>query len=272
MPDDGVQRDSRQSGERGRPDAGAGAEATTLTGATRRNRVLLVVAVVLVLALLASARLLSDGAVDDDGAGPSATPATTSEDDLADDDGAGANDEPGDADDAGRGEAAGPDGTGEGTGGDPDLPSAPIPQPAPDPDDPDAAAEAAQATLIHYLKLADLAYASPDRTVDLQEVATGSAAAEVEAIASEFAATGLRQRGEVRIETVSVEEAVLDGEPPSLTLLACLDATRVSLLDADGAVVRPPSPESRSLHRYDLVHQAERWAIIRHALPDDADC
>lgn len=239
-----------------------------------RNRILLVAALVVVLGLLVATQLRGDDLAADDGVAvaPDASSENAGDDPPSDEpsDGEGPN-----GDDAG-GPGSGTDGeAAPGAGGTPadDADSAAsLPHPAPDATDPDTSAAAARATLMHYLARADLAYASPERAVDLQGTASGSAASEVEAVVSEFASSGLRQRGEVQVLEADLEDAVLDGDPPSLTLLACLDASQISVIDADGEVVRPRTPGSRSLHRYDLVHQEERWRIVRHDLPDDADC
>jgi hypothetical protein len=237
-------------------------------GARRGPIVTLVLAIAVLLGIVLLAR--SGGAPgDEEGSlGAGAPPVATTEDGDADD-------RAGDAtvdDDAA---APGPDDT-TGDADEPEDAFAADPvtaeQPTPDPDDPGPSIEAARATLDRYLALADAIYADPGRGVELKGMATGSAADEVEATATEFATVGYRQRGTVAIEEVRADPASLGDDPPLVTLAACLDATEIALVDVDGDTVRAPSPEARSLHLYDLVFTGARWQVVRHDFPDDPSC
>jgi hypothetical protein len=245
--------------------SGAGEEEAA--GARRGPIVTLVLAIVVLLGIVLLAR--SGGApVDEEGSlGAGAPPVATTEDGEADDRAGDATD-----DDAA---APGPDET-TGDADEPEDAFAADPvtaeQPTPDPDDPGPSIEAAQATLERYLALADAIYADPGRGVELKGMATGSAADEVEATATEFATVGYRQRGTVAIEEVRADPASLGDDPPLVTLAACLDATEIALVDVDGDTVRAPSPEARSLHLYDLVFTGARWQVVRHDFPDDPSC
>ncbi len=147
--------------------------------------------------------------------------------------------------------------------------------PAPQPDstqDPQVATEDATVILRRFLELSDAAYQDPDAAFSLEGVANGAAASEVESTLAEFRTVGYRQVGGVAVDEVSLLDSDLGGDPPSLTLSACIDATQVAIDDEHGQRVRAPSSQARSLHHYDIAFDGERWQVISHGFPDDADC
>lgn len=112
----------------------------------------------------------------------------------------------------------------------------------------------------------------PEQPLRLEEVATGTALGDLEAGAREMAEEGLAQTGEPEVVSATVTASEPEADPPTLTVLACLDYSAVDVVDADGASVVDPSASRRSATILHMVEVDGRWLVERRTFPDDPTC
>ena len=128
----------------------------------------------------------------------------------------------------------------------------------------------------------DAALAAPIAAVgtstDLDElvknVAAGSYASELEAQWQEFVSQGWTVKGAPSVITVEVTTLDTDATPAIAEIAACVDASDVSILDAEGDPVGDPAVAlPRALHLFTLTQgDDEVWRITAHGFPNDPTC
>lgn len=105
------------------------------------------------------------------------------------------------------------------------------------------------------------------------KAARGGAYQEVLASLTQFDHEGWAQRGTAVVvgKPVVAPIGVEDGE--SVRVTVCLDASRVTLVDRDGTVVRAAEQGRKALHNYDLHRRpGQAWQVVQHGFPADPSC
>lgn len=115
---------------------------------------------------------------------------------------------------------------------------------------------------------------SDGSAIGADAIATGFVLGELESFAQEQRDLGYRQVGEARVTKVTVAEAALDADPPTMTLIVCVDVSDVDVLDAQGnslggALYDPGRPVK---HLYGAQFEDDVWKISTHEIPDHQDC
>jgi hypothetical protein len=141
--------------------------------------------------------------------------------------------------------------------------------------DPERMRRDAESALRSYLVLSDRTYQAADGKLagGLAEVAAGFALGEVSATAIELQSAGARQTGTVGVAWLAVEAVDLAAAPPTVTIRACLDTSRIDILALDGSSTRQGRQPTfrRTLHVFG-VQYAGAWRVTTHSFPDQADC
>ncbi|WP_197429788.1 hypothetical protein [Auraticoccus cholistanensis] len=107
---------------------------------------------------------------------------------------------------------------------------------------------------------------------ELEQVATGEMLQELEASVEEFRTNGWYQRGVPTLVSLDVGELSEDGT--TVELAACLDSSRVQVIDEAGNDVLADQRDRRSLNLY-VVERADEdapWKVASRSFPDEADC
>ncbi|NCT92596.1 hypothetical protein GXB85_16805 [Cellulomonas sp. APG4] len=153
----------------------------------------------------------------------------------------------------------------------PEPVAVPVPAPSAAPEEVAVEAEATELTLPFVTADARLRQ-DPDQPLLLEDVATGTALGDLEAGAREMAEEGLVQTGEPEVVSATVTASEPDADPPTLTVLACLDYSGVDVVDTDGTSVVDPTASRRSATILHLVEVDGRWLVERRTFPDDPTC
>lgn len=96
-------------------------------------------------------------------------------------------------------------------------------------------------------------------------------AEELQANAAYNRANGVRVVGTPTVSRLRVLELNLQGRPPTAVVEACIDNSRVHLVDRRGRTVTQPR-QGRSREQFSLVWSGDRWLIDSQGFPDDPDC
>lgn len=104
--------------------------------------------------------------------------------------------------------------------------------------------------------------------------ASEAALAGVEATHAEFTSVGWVQESTVQVVEIGRVEDVDVAGRPALRVEACIDASDVAIVDADGVEVRPAAEAGsrRSLQWFDVDDDDEPPTVVDTSFPDDADC
>ncbi|MCC2314576.1 hypothetical protein [Cellulomonas xiejunii] len=133
----------------------------------------------------------------------------------------------------------------------------------------DVVADSVQAALA----AAGVALAAPEAAGDeLATVATGDHLASLRADVEQFAAEGLTQAGQARVEAVEVVEQDVTATPPTVTARLCIDSSEVQVLDENGTNLRGAGTPPRSLNVIRLVEEDGTWKVAHQAFADDPAC
>ena len=109
-------------------------------------------------------------------------------------------------------------------------------------------------------------------TEQLRRVLTGAALAEAEAQYGEFAAQGWHLHGTPQIVGTPKASPLRWQNQDGLLIAACIDSSRVQLLDAQGHPVGPDQNGHQALNLYTVVQQGSVWKIAEHTLPAETAC
>lgn len=96
----------------------------------------------------------------------------------------------------------------------------------------------------------------------------GVALEALEAQAAELEQSGLRLRGEPRIRSVEVYEHGDD----EMVIGACVDNSRVQVVDQSGAVVSDGRGTPPTLNIFTLERRGSGWVVVGSTFPSDPDC
>lgn len=94
---------------------------------------------------------------------------------------------------------------------------------------------------------------------------------ELQARAQEQMDNGYHQVGEAVVTSVTATDINLAGEPPTMTLLVCVDVSGIDILDAAGNSQRASlyNPGHPVPHIYGAQFLDETWKLASHSIPDD---
>lgn len=109
--------------------------------------------------------------------------------------------------------------------------------------------------------------------VGAEEIATGFMLGELQASAQEQAVVGQRQIGDAVITSITPITVNIDADPPSMTLLVCVDVSDIDVLDAAGNSLKASlyNPGHPVPHIYGAQFLDNTWKIATHSFPEDAD-
>lgn len=106
----------------------------------------------------------------------------------------------------------------------------------------------------------------------INEFATGEAAAEYTAAASEYAVNGWHTEGSTSIAGNPRMTEITYKDQPARLLEVCIDSSNVKTKDKDGNELPADNTPSRSLNIYTMVQQDGKWKIAQHDHPNNPDC
>lgn len=130
--------------------------------------------------------------------------------------------------------------------------------------------QAADRATVAYLAASGRALADPRTKLGHHPAIRGPAWQSLIAMRSEYASKHYRVIG----EPIVVSEKVVNRQlrPPRLVVAACLNNSRVHVLDKDGRAVPTPGAPARSLNLFTLERRAGHWFVIGSSFPNDPDC
>ena len=140
---------------------------------------------------------------------------------------------------------------------------------------PPAQAKAVEAHVNEFLAVGAKSLVVPPATPvasDFTALATGSALDSMVANAQDFVNNGWHQEGVPVVASVKVSNYLPSAKPPQVTLLVCVDSSKVNVLTADGTVVRKGSAADRSLNILTLVSTGGNWLVSKESFPEDPHC
>lgn len=116
---------------------------------------------------------------------------------------------------------------------------------------------------------ADRAVAESDLERAFADIAADAYREEIEAEWLEMSASGWSLRGERRVDDLEITS--LDGD--AATIVACIDASDVTLVDAEGEPVGSQSARmTRAEHVFTLARDGGVWRVTDRTFPDDPTC
>lgn len=130
--------------------------------------------------------------------------------------------------------------------------------------------QAAHRATVAYLVASGKVLADPRTKLDHHSAVRGPAWQSLIAERTEFASKHYRVVG----EPVVVSEKVVQRQlrPTQLVVAACLDNSRVRVLDRNGRTVPTPDASVRSLNLFTLERRAGHWFVVGSSFPSDPDC
>ncbi|WP_022867605.1 hypothetical protein [Schaalia vaccimaxillae] len=105
---------------------------------------------------------------------------------------------------------------------------------------------------------------------DLSSVLSGFALGEYEALASQYADEGLRQEGNAVLEDPQILSDLSTED--SFVLQACVDSTKVKILNEAGKDVRASGALDRALTLFTFVNEDDTWKLEKQGFTDDPTC
>ena len=108
----------------------------------------------------------------------------------------------------------------------------------------------------------------------LADVAVEGYAAELEAQWLELTSQGWSITGSSKVESLEITALDADSAPASAEVVACIDSSGVTVLDAAGDPVGDASAASpRALHNYTMIQADDGiWRVSSHSFPHDPSC
>lgn len=116
-----------------------------------------------------------------------------------------------------------------------------------------------------------LAAPVPD-PANLQELAIGSAYDAMMANAGDFINNGWHQVGTPTVASIIVTGYEPSATPPQATLNVCVDSSAVTVLTADGTVVKAGTAGDRSMNILTVVLSGGKWLVSQESFPADPSC
>lgn len=147
----------------------------------------------------------------------------------------------------------------------------PVPTPAPTETQVDESTDARD-LVAPFVSADAAARQDPAQPLDLAEVATGSALADLAIQVEELTAGGLTQVGSPTVVSATVQATEPDADPPTATVLVCLDYSEVDLVNASGESVKDPAAPTRAAAIFGLVREGDAWLVAERSFPDDPTC
>ncbi len=147
-------------------------------------------------------------------------------------------------------------------------PPSPVPTPAPSAAPVDEGDEAVD-LVAPFVEAGSAARQDPAQPLELDQVATGAALQDLLVQVEELAADGLSQTGSPTVVSAEVLSSEPDADPPTATVLACLDYSEVDVVNASGESIKDDSAEQRVATILGLVRQDDAWLVAERTFPDD---
>jgi hypothetical protein len=114
-----------------------------------------------------------------------------------------------------------------------------------------------------------LSTTSTAEETDLADVAAGAMLDELAAEREELETNGWTISGRAKVDSVEVVKA--SDKHGTATVLACIDSSAVTILDADGAPLGA-SQTPRALNLFTLIDDGGTWKIQSRTFPEDPAC
>lgn len=112
----------------------------------------------------------------------------------------------------------------------------------------------------------------PAQPLKLDQVATGSALDDLQIQVAELTKGGLNQVGSPTVVSASVTASQPDANPPTATVLACLDYSSVDVVNSAGQSAKDTTAPQRVATILELVKQDGAWLVARRTFPDNPTC
>ncbi|MDI6944994.1 MULTISPECIES: hypothetical protein [Microbacterium] len=107
----------------------------------------------------------------------------------------------------------------------------------------------------------------------LADVTAGAYRAELEAQWLELSANGWSYVGESQVVGLEILALDEEAEPATAQVKACIDASGLELVDADGERIgSEKDTHPRAAHLFDLVYEDGTWRVLSRSFPDDPAC
>lgn len=147
----------------------------------------------------------------------------------------------------------------------------PVPSPAPSATGVEKGAPA-QDLVAPFVAADSAARQDPSQPLELDQVATGDALADLNIQVAELTQGGLSQVGSPTLVSAQVTASDPGADPPTATVLACLDYSGVDLVNASGQSAKDPAAPERVATILDLVEKDGTWLVSKRTFPDDPTC
>lgn len=149
----------------------------------------------------------------------------------------------------------------------------PDPVPTPAPTSTSVAAEDdGQALVTPYLGAEAAARQDPSQPLELEQVATGTALEDLQIQVDELTTGGLVQVGAPTVVSSEITESDPDGDPPTATVLVCLDYSDVDVVNASGESAKDDTAVQRVPTLLELVLEDGSWLVQNRTFPSEASC
>ena len=149
------------------------------------------------------------------------------------------------------------------------------PSPAPLPavtQDPEGPAVDSETMLAPFVAAESASREDPQTPLQFADIATGAALSDLKVNALQFATDGLTQVGSPTVVSASVVSEDAAANPPTTTILACLDYSGVDVIGADGQSVKSADAPQRVPTLFTLAHIENRWLVSERSFPDESSC
>ncbi|MCU1414470.1 MAG: hypothetical protein JWN80_1810 [Microbacteriaceae bacterium] len=124
------------------------------------------------------------------------------------------------------------------------------------------------ASFLSAVAIVDSSKADP--TTQLAGIAAGAIVDEIANERQELTANGWEVTGTPTIASLSVVSETT-GNPPTATVQACVDSSKVVTLDSDGKPLGTASL-TRALNIYTLEYDAAGWKVVARTFPNNPTC
>ncbi|GAB3616268.1 hypothetical protein GCM10027416_08250 [Okibacterium endophyticum] len=137
----------------------------------------------------------------------------------------------------------------------------------------DLTEEDAEQTLAVFLTALSTADVTADDLTALSGVAGEAMLEEIRAERLELEVNGWTIEGESVLESVTITGVDDGAVPPTVTALACVDSSTVTILDHGGNPISADGPSSpRALNLFTLTFEDSLWKVTARTFPDDPTC
>lgn len=147
----------------------------------------------------------------------------------------------------------------------------PVPSPAPSASPVETGAPAAD-IVAPFVAADSAARQDPAQPLELDKVATGDALDDLNIQVTELTKGGLSQVGSPTVVSAEVTASDPNADPPTATVLACLDYSQVDLVNSAGQSAKDTTAPQRVSTILDLVEKDGTWLVSKRTFPDDPTC